>query len=440
MRRISWMLAMVMCVTLLLAGCGKKSADDVVKDLSDVVSDLNSYHGTALMTLHTGDTPQEYKVDISYRKPSYYRIAMTNEKKDVTQIVLRNDEGVFVLTPSLNKSFRFKSDWPNNQGQVYLYETLVRSIIGDASRQLASDDKSYVFDVAANYNSHALVRQKIWLSKNNYAPTQVQVSDANAKVVVDLKFDQFAFDTKFDKDSFDMERNMASGKTGKGNEGAPSAGAVDSSGQLDPAGTIDGTTGVISGEQGQVQGTAGKKAQQPSGEASMDGAATGDTSKSDSADATGSTDTEAKPDTASNTEAQQQTPGKFDAATGTSAGTDAAEAVMGEFGLIEPSYTPAGVQIKDTPELEDNGTHAVMLRYSGMYNYTIVEARPKDRAVSLAAGELVDIGGSFAVLAGSEQQTMTWMNDGIEFRITSADLPVSEMIQIAASIQDQSGK
>lgn len=81
MRRISWMLAMVMCVTLLLAGCGKKSADDVVKDLSDVVSDLNSYHGTALMTLHTGDTPQEYKVDISYRKPSYYRIAMTNEKR-----------------------------------------------------------------------------------------------------------------------------------------------------------------------------------------------------------------------------------------------------------------------------------------------------------------------------------------------------------------------
>ncbi|MXO81198.1 DUF4367 domain-containing protein, partial [Paenibacillus sp. OT2-17] len=143
---------------------------------------------------------------------------------------------------------------------------------------------------------------------------------------------------------------------------------------------------------------------------------------------------------AANADAQQQTPGTSDAANGTSAGTDAAEAVMGEFGLIEPSYTPAGVQIKDTPELEDNGTHAVMLRYSGTYNYTIVEARPKDRAVALAAGELVDIGGSFAVLTGGEQQTMTWMNDGIEFRITSADLPVSEMIQIAASIQDQSGK
>lgn len=51
-------------------------------------------------------------------------------KKDVTQIVLRNDEGVFVLTPSQNKSFRFQSNWPDNQGQVYLYETLIRSITG----------------------------------------------------------------------------------------------------------------------------------------------------------------------------------------------------------------------------------------------------------------------------------------------------------------------
>lgn len=422
MRRISWMLAMVMCVTLLLAGCGKKSADDVVKDLSDVVSDLNSYHGTALMTLHTGDTPQEYKVDISYRKPSYYRIAMTNEKKDITQIVLRNDEGVFVLTPSLNKSFRFKSDWPNNQGQVYLYETLVRSIIGDASRQLATDDKAYVFDVAANYNSHALVRQKIWLSKSNYAPTQVQVSNANAKVVVDLKFDQFDFDAKFDKDSFDMERNMAWDKKNTGSKGAPSSGAVDSNSQLDP-GTMDGVTGVTSGEPQQQQKAAENAAQHPSGEAKVDGAATGDTSK---------------PDTTAHTE--QQDTEADDAAAGTSADPDAAEAMTGEFGLIEPSYTPAGVQIKDTPELEDNGTHAVMLRYSGTYNYTIVEARPIDRAVALTAGELIDIGGSFAVLTGSEQQTLTWMNDGIEFRITSADLPVSEMIQIAASMQDQSGK
>ena len=110
-----------------------------------------------------GQQPLEYKVEVSYQKPRYYRIKLTNEEKDITQIVLRNDDGVFVLTPKLNKVFRFQSDWPQNQGQVYLYQTLVQSILIDNSRQFVIDDDAYVFDVMANYNNGSLARQKIWL-------------------------------------------------------------------------------------------------------------------------------------------------------------------------------------------------------------------------------------------------------------------------------------
>lgn len=117
------------------------------------------------MTLYTGEQPQEYKVEVWYKNPSYYRISLANVQKDITQIVLRNDEGVFVLTPSMNKSFRFQSDWPDDQGQVYLYQTLVRGIVSDNNRQFVEDGDNYVFEVAANYQSNALVRQKIWLDK-----------------------------------------------------------------------------------------------------------------------------------------------------------------------------------------------------------------------------------------------------------------------------------
>lgn len=59
MRRISWMLAMILCVTVVLAGCGgKKDAASVVKDLNNVVDTLQSkdgsYKGTGKMTLYTG--------------------------------------------------------------------------------------------------------------------------------------------------------------------------------------------------------------------------------------------------------------------------------------------------------------------------------------------------------------------------------------------------
>ncbi|MCF7756027.1 DUF4367 domain-containing protein [Paenibacillus xylanexedens] len=398
MRRISWMLAMVLVLSVLLAACGKKDAAAVVKDLNEVVGEMESYQGAGVMTLHTGDTPQQYKVEVWHQKPSYYRIALTNAKKDVTQIVLRNDEGVFVLTPSQNKSFRFQSNWPDNQGQVYLYETLIRSITGDTTRQFADEKESYVFDVAANYNTHALVRQKIWLNKSDYAPKQVEVSDSNANVVVDVKFDSFKFGAAFEKDAFDMQRNMTAATKEGGQTGTDS--------------------GVTPAEQ---TGEGGKEPANPQTAPEPDGAVT------DGQSGVGG-DTE-----------QQGTEG---AATG----QEGEEPTLAEpegadsFGVIQPTYAPEGVQLKDDQILEEAGDYSVMLRYEGTYNYTIFEARPQDRAVSLAPSRVLDLGFTLGMVSGDALQTLTWTTDGIEYRITSADLPDNEMVRIATSMQEESGK
>ncbi|MET3937839.1 outer membrane lipoprotein-sorting protein [Paenibacillus sp. PvP094] len=403
MRRISWMLAMVLVLSALLAACGKKDAAAVVKDLNEVVGEMESYQGAGVMTLHTGDTPQQYKVEVWHQKPSYYRIALTNAKKDVTQIVLRNDEGVFVLTPSQNKSFRFQSNWPDNQGQVYLYETLIRSITGDTTRQFADEKESYVFDVAANYNTHALVRQKIWLNKSDYAPKQVEVSDSNANVVVDVKFDSFKFGAEFGKDAFDMQRNMTAGT--EGNSGTDTTNPTEQAGE-------NGTKEPASSE------TA--PGQEPT-TGSAEGVTDGQTGVSENPEQQG---------------AQDPASGE----PGTEEPTMTEPEGAGSFGVIEPTYAPEGVKLKDDQIVEESGDYSVMLRYEGTYNYTIFEARPQDRAVSLAPSRVVDLGFTLGMISGDALQTLTWMTDGIEYRITSADLPESEMVQIATSMQEQSGK
>ncbi|WP_128100757.1 outer membrane lipoprotein-sorting protein [Paenibacillus sp. DCT19] len=399
MRRISWMLAMVLVLSVLLAACGKKDAAAVVKDLNEVVGEMESYQGAGVMTLHTGDTPQQYKVEVWHQKPSYYRIALTNAKKDITQIVLRNDEGVFVLTPSQNKSFRFQSNWPDNQGQVYLYETLIRSITGDSTRQFVDEKDSYVFDVAANYNTHALVRQKIWLNKADYAPKQVEVSDSNANVVVDVKFDNFKFGAEFGKDAFDMQRNMTAATEGNIGEGAPANQAKEEGSATNPQSSTE---------------------QQPASDSSGE-VSDGQTGIS------GSDEQEGAQDPAS-----------------TEQGTEEPTMTVPEdsegFGVIEPTYVPEGVKLKDDQIVEESGNYSVLLRYEGMYNYTIFEARPQDRAVSLAPSRVVDLGFTWGMMSGDALQTLTWMYDGIEYRITSADLPENEMKQIALSMQEQSGK
>lgn len=394
---------MVLVLSALLAACGKKDAAAVVKDLNEVVGEMESYQGAGIMTLHTGDTPQQYKVEVWHQKPSYYRIALTNAKKDVTQIVLRNDEGVFVLTPSQNKSFRFQSNWPDNQGQVYLYETLIRSITGDTTRQFADEKESYVFDVAANYNTHALVRQKIWLNKSDYAPKQVEVSDSNANVVVDVKFDSFKFGAEFGKDAFDMQRNMTAGT--EGNSGTDTTNPAEQAGE-------NGTKEPASSE------TA--PGQEPT-TGSAEGVTDGQTGVSENPEQQGAQD-------------------PASSEPGTEEPTMTEPEGAGSFGVIEPTYAPEGVKLKDDQIVEESGDYSVMLRYEGTYNYTIFEARPQDRAVSLAPSRVVDLGFTLGMISGDALQTLTWMTDGIEYRITSADLPESEMVQIATSMQEQSGK
>ncbi len=228
-RRITWIAALAVAMTVILAGCGSKNADSVVKDLDKVVNKMESYEGNGTMTLYTGQQPLEYKVEVWYQKPDMYRIALTNAKRDITQIVLRNEDGVFVLTPQLNKSYRFQSDWPDNQGQVYLYQTLTHSILTDNSRQFAKDKDNYVFDVmAGNYQNGSFARQKIWLSQEDYAPKHVEVSDANGNKMVEVVFNSFQFGKKFDKSAFDMDKNMGAAPNSnvKPSEGSPSPDAA----------------------------------------------------------------------------------------------------------------------------------------------------------------------------------------------------------------------
>jgi outer membrane lipoprotein-sorting protein len=346
MRRITWIVAIVMSFALVLAGCGKKDAGGVVKDLNKLISRLESsegsYQGAGRMILQSGQQPLEYAVEVWYQNPYYYRISLKNQEKDITQIVLRNDEGVFVLTPHLNKSFRFKSSWPENQRQVYLYQSLVQSIIEDNDRQFTTEDNSYVFDVAASYNTGTLARQKIWLDKDSLAPQKVEVADTNNNVVVKVDFTQFEFDKKFEKDSFDMQRNMTSFNL-----------------------------------------------------QSM----------------------------------QTMSPDKGD------------DKKPQEIEIVEPTYLPKSTAMKDITKTKFGEKDALLLRYIGKYNYNLLEFAPREyAATSMLAGDVIDLGFTLGVLTGTDARTLAWTYDGYEYRLTTADLPVSEMVKVAQSMQEPAGK
>ena len=50
----------------------------------------------------------------------------------MNKLYLKNPDGLYVVTPSLNKSFKFDSVWPENSSQAYLLQNLVNDIKNDS--------------------------------------------------------------------------------------------------------------------------------------------------------------------------------------------------------------------------------------------------------------------------------------------------------------------
>lgn len=190
-------------------GCGTKNEREVAELLQERRKDLPSYRSQGTMTLQMGEDPLTYDIEVWYQKPYFYRVHLQNVQRGISQIILRNQTGVFVLTPQLRQSFRFRNDWPRSPGQVYLYETIIQSIIQDEQRIYQSKDKGYEFDVVANYSVFPqLTRQKIWLDKE-LKPRKIEIRDESQMVRLQVSFRSFEEDVSFDKNAFDKEWNMA---------------------------------------------------------------------------------------------------------------------------------------------------------------------------------------------------------------------------------------
>ena len=189
---------------LVLTGCGKQNEKTVLKEFQDKVTKSDSYYLSGNMELVNNEDVYTYDISVSYKKDDFYKIELTNVINDHKQVILRNEEGVYIVTPSLNKSFKFQSDWPYNNSQVYLLSSLLDDIMNDENRTFEATDEGYVFTSTVNYpNNDKLVSQKIYFD-NDYLPKRVEVIDTDGNVQIKMAFDKIDLKTEFNDTYFDL--------------------------------------------------------------------------------------------------------------------------------------------------------------------------------------------------------------------------------------------
>ena len=111
---------------------------------------------------------------------------MIDKSLNQEQIILKNKEGVFVVTPSLNQVFKFQGEWPMNSPKPYLLQTMMDVLKNDHQTKKKkgwhSDQRRCEISGAAQ-----LVRQEIKFNKDT-KPLYLIAYDANNAPALTMEF------------------------------------------------------------------------------------------------------------------------------------------------------------------------------------------------------------------------------------------------------------
>ena len=188
----------------LLTGCGKNLSGDNKNNFIKKYEKKDVYLVKGTMEIVSNEDTFTYDI-VAARDKENYRVDLNNTINNHMQVILRSDDGVYVVTPSLNKSFKFQSEWPDNGSQGYFIDSLVKDVKNDSESSIVLDGENYILTTKVNYpNNNLLVNEKIYLDKE-YNISKVEVLDSEGNVKIAVNYKSVDFKPTFKDDYFELD-------------------------------------------------------------------------------------------------------------------------------------------------------------------------------------------------------------------------------------------
>lgn len=176
-----FLIVLILTLTVTFVGCKKKKP--VETTFPEIVSKLTSYKMVGKLESTYPSGTKECMITTYYRSPNDYRVEIQNPNVNETQIMVKNSTGVYVIIPSINKTFKVNSNWPANVSYPYLLESLKNDIVSDSNLSTTKEGNNTVVELKAKlFNEDDNTTQKIIFDENNL-PKEVLTYDQNKNLL-----------------------------------------------------------------------------------------------------------------------------------------------------------------------------------------------------------------------------------------------------------------
>lgn len=177
-------LSLISCLflsLLLFTSCKKNKP--IENSFPEIVNKLSSYKLVGTLESNFPSGTKECNVTTYYKSPNLYRVELQNPNAAETQIMIKNADGVYVIVPSINKTFKVNSLWPANSSYPYLLQSLSNDIISDKNMITTKEGNNTILELKAKlFNGDEKTTQKIIFDENKM-PKEVLVYDTNRNLL-----------------------------------------------------------------------------------------------------------------------------------------------------------------------------------------------------------------------------------------------------------------
>lgn len=368
---------------LFVTGCGSKSEEDLISKFEKNVSNSKSYTLKGNMEILSNEETFTYSIEANYLQDDFYKVTLVNQTNNHEQIILKNNDGVYVVTRALNKSFKFQSEWPSNSSQSYILSSLVKDIKSDENKVLEEQDKNYVIKTAVNYpNNSSLTYQKIYFDKDMNLE-KVEVYDKEDIVNIKVVFSSIDLKSGLKEEDFLLEdlidMNAETKEDSTNNENKNNNHEDNTSNNNETNNTTEENT-------------------------------TNETSNNTTTNENENIDEECE-----NEECDTKSSNILDS-------------------IIYPLYIPSETYLSNSEEIDTDEGNRMILTFAGDKNFVLIE-----EVASVASDfEIIPVYGDPIMLsdtiAAKSANSMYWTSDNVSYYLTSNDLSTEEMVTIAESL------
>ena len=178
--------------------------------LQQTLGSLNSYLLEGVMEVAEGEDTKSYDVSVKYLKQDdqdYFRVAMKDSGMNQEQEIIRNAEGVFVVTPTLNQIFKFQGNWPSNSLKPYLLQSM-REIAADESAQIEQTEEGYQISAVVTYPNNRNFTQQEMVFSDDLKIKSVQIFDDDHVLQMKMLFSKVDYEPGLTAEDFHVPQQL----------------------------------------------------------------------------------------------------------------------------------------------------------------------------------------------------------------------------------------